>query len=115
MLVCELARRFNKDIKVQVRHISDDELCWEGHIEDLDRHAFHGATCVPDLIKPSYQYSENIGNIDFEIYFHYDNEYPQTVLSSKSIKRIYGKSRNTPGCGVITGRNKLNNNQIKFI
>lgn len=108
MLVCELGPRLNKDIKLQIRRVSTDELEWEGYACELNSKSFHGATCIPDFIIPGGTTGEKFYP-DFTIYFHYDDEYPQTILSREAVKRLFPWDTDMPGAGVATGYGKITN------
>lgn len=109
-MILDLATRLDKNLKVQVRHITTDKLTLEGYVSDLNKDLnYHGSTCVPDFIKPSHEYSEEIGNIDFEIYFHYHNEYPQTILCKKTVERLFPWGHTGTVDGAVTGYSSLTN------
>lgn len=110
MLVFELASMLDKKLKLQVRHISTDKLVWEGFVSELKSNSFHGAVCVPDFIKPGGSWSgKDYFYPDFTIYFHYDNEYPQTYLSKQTVERLYGEYHDKPGMGVASMFSDLKN------
>ena len=106
MLVYDLRNHFDPETKLQIRHTSTDELKWEGYVHELECKSFHGATCCIDLIMPISTGGEKFWP-DFTVYFHYDDEFPATILSRKAIDRLFPWDYNSQVSGVITGYHKL--------
>ncbi len=109
MTVFDLASKFDAITMIQVRHVVTDKLIWEGLAGNLKNAPFIEVTCIIDLIKPSFMHSGEFGHVDFEVFIHYDNEYPQTILSKATVERFYPWGHDREHDGVVTGYSKLTN------
>ena len=104
-----LGDRLLPNMKLQVRCTSNDKLLWEGYVSEVKADTFHGSTCGIDFLKPSGTPGEKFDEPDFTVYIHFDDEYPQTILSKKTIERLYPWDTESKLYGVVTGYGDLKN------